>query len=319
MRTGTQTTRSEAGDDVDTGICRVCDEEVPLDGKQAMERFGSPICRECSDEEVVVTAECESLLCPWSFRASGVEFNRGYIRKRAQQEANNHQTRKRIFEDDPCHTSEVEEVDAGEDRKESAADEPVLLPDGGTRSDVDTGDDEEAQTGIDTFTEHPILQDDRAEAVFSDDRTYRYKLWRRWDASKPTLGVIMLNPSTADENEDDNTIRRCINYAKAWGYGTLVVGNLFATRATNPEELPAKDDPVGTENDRHLREIVDEADMILVAWGTHGTLDDRCHAVANALDTDLYALDTTKEGHPAHPLYQPTEAEPTLWEGYDDG
>lgn len=163
-----------------------------------------------------------------------------------------------------------------------------------------------------------IFTDNRSGANLSDDGQYRYRLWRTWDASKPTLAFIMLNPSTADASDDDPTVRRCLGYAKDWGYGTLVVGNLFALRSTDPSNLKDHPDPVGPGNDDHLHRICEDADRVVVAWGTKGALHDRERAVAGLLDADLYALDTTKDGHPNHPLYQPKDAEPTLWNGSAD-
>lgn len=154
------------------------------------------------------------------------------------------------------------------------------------------------------------LQDNRQGAEFSDDGEYRYRLWRTWDVERPTLAFLMLNPSTADETTDDPTVRRCIGYAKDWGFGTLVVGNLFALRSTDPENLYDHPDPVGPENDAHLEEICDEAEKVIAAWGHHGGLDDRGAEVTRTLDADLFALDTTKDGHPVHPLYQPKDADP---------
>ncbi|WP_424001224.1 DUF1643 domain-containing protein [Haloarcula salina] len=162
-------------------------------------------------------------------------------------------------------------------------------------------------------TEHSLLQDDRADAVLSDDREYRYRLTRTWDAEKPTLAWIMLNPSTADETEDDPTIRRCIGYAKDWGYGSIVVGNLFAKRSPDPDTLRECDDPAGPHNIFHLYEICEDAELVIAAWGTNGAYRDRGRRVAEMLDADLYALGTTKDGHPVHPLYQPSDAEPEPW------
>lgn len=153
------------------------------------------------------------------------------------------------------------------------------------------------------------LQDNRG-AVISVDDNYRYRLWRTWDDEKPTVAFIMLNPSTADATTDDPTIRRCIGYAEDWGYGRLVVGNLFALRSTDPEQLDEHSAPVGPDNDEHLLAIRDEAERIIVAWGVRGSLRDRGCRVVDLLDTDLYALDTTQEGHPTHPLYQPADIDP---------
>lgn len=160
----------------------------------------------------------------------------------------------------------------------------------------------------------PLFQDDRNGAVISDDAEYRYRLWRTWDTEKPTLAFVMLNPSTADASEDDPTIRRCLGYAKDWGYGTLVVVNLFALQNTNPKNLRGHPNSVGPENDKHLRDACDEAERVVVAWDANGSLHDRSRSVARLLEADLYALETTKDGHPVHPLYQPSDAEPELWD-----
>lgn len=158
--------------------------------------------------------------------------------------------------------------------------------------------------------ESPLLRDDRRGAQFSDDREFRYRLWRTWDANQPTLAFIMLNPSTADETSLDPTCRRCKGYAQEWGFGSLVVGNIFALRATDPDELYDHSSPVGPENDEALRSIVGDAHMTVAAWGHHGDLQERGREVCELLSAELHALDTTQDGHPVHPLYQPADAEP---------
>lgn len=155
--------------------------------------------------------------------------------------------------------------------------------------------------------------DDSKGAVFGPDlqsgekRKYRYKLWRTWDAAKPAVAFIMLNPSTADETADDPTIRRCIGYARKWGYGTLLVGNLFGVRTPDPAKIGDYFDPVGPENDEYLTEIASDAEKVVAAWGTNGSFFDRDKEVIDLLDAELHALDTTKDGHPCHPLYQPAD------------
>lgn len=153
------------------------------------------------------------------------------------------------------------------------------------------------------------LVDDRKGADISDDGTYRYRLWRTWDPSKDRVGFIMLNPSTADESEDDPTIRRCIGFAKDWGYGGIVVGNLFALRSPKPSVLTDHDNPVGPRNGEALAEIIDDVDLVVAAWGTDGAIQGRGKTVRERFDTEFMALDVTKHGHPAHPLYQPADAE----------
>ncbi|PCR88706.1 hypothetical protein CP557_21800 [Natrinema ejinorense] len=160
----------------------------------------------------------------------------------------------------------------------------------------------------------PLLQDNRSDAVLSDDGEYRYRLTRTWDAAKPTVAFLMLNPSTADASEDDPTIRRCLGFAKDWGYGSLVVANLFGLRTPDPSNLRDHPNPIGPDNDDHLRDVCTDAAQVVAAWGANGSLQDRARAVAKSLETDLYALDTTKAGHPVHPLYQPKDAEPEPWD-----
>lgn len=140
-------------------------------------------------------------------------------------------------------------------------------------------------------------------AVLSDCRRYRYSLSRWW--GEPDLGYAMfigLNPSTADEVEDDPTIRRCVSFARSWGYGGLVMGNLFAYRATKPAEMMAANDPVGAENDEHLLALARNAQIIVAAWGNKGIYQGRGMAV-RALIPSLHALTVTKAGQPGHPLY----------------
>lgn len=168
------------------------------------------------------------------------------------------------------------------------------------------------------------FRDDRRGAVFSDDREYRYRLWRTWDASRPACAFVMLNPSTADETDLDQTCRRCKGFADDWGYGSLIVGNIFALTSTDPDALYDHSAPVGPENDAHLARICDDADRVVAAWGAHGDLHGRGREAARALNDHLsergetlYALDTTKDGHPNHPLYQPADIEPAPF-SYDD-
>ena len=161
---------------------------------------------------------------------------------------------------------------------------------------------------IQSLFEEPLIK----TAEFSPDRIYRYKLTRRWDSTLPYLGVIGLNPSTADETHDDPTIRRCINYAKAWGCGGLLMGNLFAFRSTDPKGLLTIEDPTGPLNDDALRSIHAESKITLAAWGIHGKLNSRGEQVIQML-TGLFALGVTQEGFPKHPLYLKKDLQPVLF------
>lgn len=139
-------------------------------------------------------------------------------------------------------------------------------------------------------------------AVCSPCGGYRYTLTRTWDAAGPTVLFIGLNPSTADATEDDPTIRRCIGFARDWGYGRLLVANLFAWRATDPRDLACACDPVGPGNDDWLRKCIAEADQAVVAWGNPGARYDRAATVTAMLPSPC-CLGLTKLGAPRHPLY----------------
>jgi hypothetical protein len=143
----------------------------------------------------------------------------------------------------------------------------------------------------------------RSHAVFSDCRLYRYRLERRW--GEGILGAfLMLNPSTADEFQDDPTIRRCIGFAKREGWGGLVILNLFAFRATDPKDMERAADPIGAENDQHLNAASFRVNGPLVAaWGAHRSAVDRARYVTAFLRWPMLCLGTTADGSPRHPLY----------------
>ena len=147
------------------------------------------------------------------------------------------------------------------------------------------------------------------KTIFSDDRIFRYALWREWDLLNFRYCVIIgLNPSTADENLDDPTIRRCIGFAKAWGYGAMCIGNLFAFRATDPKQMMDASDPVGPDNDHYLRTMCKDAGLVVVAWGNHGQHMDRARKVVQILRKPMSCFGLTKSGSPCHPLYLPKTA-----------
>lgn len=141
---------------------------------------------------------------------------------------------------------------------------------------------------------------------------YRYTLWRIWNDEGPILQYIGLNPSTADEHQDDPTIRRCIGFAKRWGYGSICMTNLFAWRDTKPENMKKASDPVGPENDWFLQEVASISDRIIACWGNHGTFMDRDQVVRKMLP-EMFALKLNeKTGQPGHPLYVHSETIPVL-------
>lgn len=162
---------------------------------------------------------------------------------------------------------------------------------------------------------------------------YRYRLWREWrnensgkrwrwlganDGNGEPLGeplsclFVMLNPSTADGNEDDPTIRRCVGFAKRLGYDRLDVVNLFAWRATDPREvlsMTGDGDPIGPRNQEVIGFAAEDAGVIICAWGVHGSHIGQNETVLGWLEgRKVHALGLTKDGHPRHPLYLKSDA-----------
>lgn len=175
------------------------------------------------------------------------------------------------------------------------------------------------------FDDAPPIHMHRSAGI-SDCGRYRWWLrrsWSLWDAQGMHIkgrGVccfVMLNPSTADGQQDDPTIRRCIGFARSWGFGTLSVRNLFPWRATDPKELLTAANPTGGNHGDHELIAACTADMTVVAWGAgvpFGRDKDvlemfREHFPAKS----LYCLGTTKNGSPRHPLYVKAGTEPQLF------
>lgn len=169
-----------------------------------------------------------------------------------------------------------------------------------------------------TTTEKPAKT-----AVISECGLYRYRLTRTWDEALRPACFLMLNPSTADATKDDPTIRKIVKLARAWGCGGIVVVNLFAYRATdpmrlfdvfyNPVAVPGKGDPVGPDNDRYIREAVEQCHPIIAAWGTKGVMmlrDQKVKQMLASIGVPVMCLKSTKDGHPQHPLYVKDDTQP---------
>jgi hypothetical protein len=148
-------------------------------------------------------------------------------------------------------------------------------------------------------------------AMFSACRRWRYLLWRRWDPRLPVANFLMLNPSTADEFKLDPSCTRARLYAERWGYGALIVTNIFGWRATDPRAMRAARDPVGPGNDRAIVRAAREADLVVCAWGNHGAHLGRSDEIRTLLNgRQLHALRVTGVGEPCHPLYLPASLKP---------
>lgn len=194
----------------------------------------------------------------------------------------------------------------------------------------------------------------RAGATVSICGKYRYRLWREWrlhpapalwdmwtdeqgepicDGEGKQLGeplvcvFIMLNPSTADGEQDDPTIRRCVAFAKAWGFDAMEVVNLFAYRATDPRELlrlNCNDDPWGPENREAVMSAVRRAGKVVCAWGAHGGHLEQDEEVFGWIEDEISladreipicALKLTKDRYPSHPLYLKADVQPFPYAG----
>lgn len=148
-----------------------------------------------------------------------------------------------------------------------------------------------------------------SDAWLSADEQYRYTLSRAWGEG-PRVAWCMLNPSTADADLDDPTIRRCIGFSKSWGAGRLVVVNRFALRASEPRDLLGHPDPCGPCNIKAITDTLTISDMLVVGWGTfvkriakRGVAGTDVLGIAERLGVPTYCLGRTKDGYPKHPLY----------------
>jgi len=149
-------------------------------------------------------------------------------------------------------------------------------------------------------------------AEFSHCGRYRYALKRRW-SDDPACMFLMLNPSTADANLPDPTITRCIGFAQRWGYGALLVGNIFALRSTDPKGLRTLW-PVGPLNNQWILKMAEESAIVVAAWGNHGTLFGRSGQVEILMSHfDLMCLGVTSSGEPKHPLYLRSDLVPLFY------
>lgn len=161
----------------------------------------------------------------------------------------------------------------------------------------------------DRITRRHLNGDVRSSAIFSRCGQYRYALTREWglqgEAGK-RIAFVMLNPSTADHRRNDPTIARCETRARDLGATGYRIVNLFAFRATYPQELRLAADPVGPGNDASVCRAAHWANVLICAWGVHGGLHGRGPAVAAMLrgtGVTMHHLGLTKSGAPRHPLY----------------
>lgn len=163
----------------------------------------------------------------------------------------------------------------------------------------------------------PIDAPPRRTASLSTCERYRWRLGRWWDLHKPAVCFIGFNPSTADGELDDQTISVCRAYGLRWGYGSLIMVNLFAWRGREPKAVLEAREPVGRDNDEQIRLACSESTMVICAWGgilqQHELVQRRTRDVLTLIDRAgvvPHALKLTKEGHPRHPLMNARELVP---------
>ena len=148
----------------------------------------------------------------------------------------------------------------------------------------------------------------KKSAVFSPCRKYRYSLTRSWNSAEDCVLFIGLNPSIADEINDDPTLIRCINFAKDWGYGGLIMVNLFAYMSTHPTDLKKAKLPIGKNNNKHILKNHQKSQLTIAAWGNDGHFLKRDKEVLRIINNPM-CLNINKSGQPAHPLYQKKDQE----------
>lgn len=153
-------------------------------------------------------------------------------------------------------------------------------------------------------------------AIFDQSEAYRYTLGRKWGDGNRRVCFCLLNPSTADASVLDPTLTRCYGYAKRWGFDAMDVTNVFALRSTDPKGLRDVEDPIGPLNDEHILKLAQEADLVVVGWGTHAWLNHRHSRVMELLSDvcEMTCLGITKDGYPKHPLYLRKDLEPVRFD-----
>lgn len=157
-------------------------------------------------------------------------------------------------------------------------------------------------------------------AIISACGTYRYRLEREISDAQWAVAFLMINPSTADAEHDDPTIRKVKGFATRFGAGRVIVGNQFAFRATDIKELRTAREPIGPDNDRHLEQIMRDADMHVVAWGALAKLPETLRKrwqdivrIADRVGCELQCIGTNQDGHPTHPVLTGYDVPLTKW------
>lgn len=169
------------------------------------------------------------------------------------------------------------------------------------------------------LSERVARPDGIGETTFDEQLIYRYRLSRLWNEAAPDICWIMLNPSSATAAIDDRTIARVVGFSKSWGWGSVVVVNLFAFRTRWPDTLNEVSDPVGPDNDAAILEVATSTSRVIAAWGNHGTIvnpatgaprGEEVRGLLASAGIEPDCLRVTAHGQPGHPLYLPASAAP---------
>jgi hypothetical protein len=155
-------------------------------------------------------------------------------------------------------------------------------------------------------------------ALFSTCRNWRYALWRNWEGGNGRVLFIGLNPSKADEHHNDPTIRRCMGFARDWGYGGILMGNIYAFCATRPSELFKTPEKEGPENQQILDTMCHLATKVVCCWGNHGLAKQGDMPLLSG-KLPIHCLKLNRSGAPAHPLYLRKYLKPAIWKPVTDG
>jgi hypothetical protein len=150
-------------------------------------------------------------------------------------------------------------------------------------------------------------------ALFSKCQQYRYQLSEVRDKNMPLVLWVLMNPSAACTKYSDPMLRKTGKFARSWGYGGQLVGNVHAYRATDKNRLLEVADPIGPENDRMMLEMATQAKTIVLAYGQPlRALRQRGEAVVALIShhKGLSHLELAKDGTPKHPLYLPDNLRP---------
>jgi hypothetical protein len=153
------------------------------------------------------------------------------------------------------------------------------------------------------------------QAIFDTTKKYQFLLSRTWDTSLPKICWILLNPSADSEQNDDETIFRCVDFSQQWGFGSMEIVYLFALRTTFIKDLLNREEPVGAETDDYIIQSAKRSKKIVLAWGGTGNFMNRNQVVLSKLNgLELHCLKLLIDGNPAHPLFSPKHQGPIPFE-----